>query len=66
MATLLWVQTGACGGDSLAILSAVSLSLEHLLPSHGIDLLWHPSLSHRSMNRYDHISNILSDWSSQL
>jgi len=55
MATLLWIQTGACGGDSLAVLSAVSPSLEQLLSSHGIDLLWHPSLSHRPMRHYDGI-----------
>jgi hydrogenase small subunit len=48
MATLLWLQTGACGGDSLAILSATSPSLEQLLDSYGIELLWHPSLSHGS------------------
>lgn len=49
MTTLLWLQTGACGGDSLAILSATSPSLEQLLDSYGIELLWHPSLSHGSV-----------------
>ena len=31
MATLLWLQTGACGGESLALLGAQSPSLEQLL-----------------------------------
>ncbi|WP_233447466.1 chemotaxis protein CheA, partial [Ideonella dechloratans] len=36
MATLFWLQTGACGGDSLAILSAESPSLEQLLQDGGV------------------------------
>jgi len=51
--TLFWLQTGACGGDSLAILSADSPSLEQLLSAHGVELLWHPSLSHISMRQHD-------------
>jgi hydrogenase small subunit len=53
MKTLFWLQTGACGGDSLAILSADSPSLEQLFSDHGIELLWHPSLSHAPMSRHD-------------
>lgn len=53
MATLFWLQTGACGGDSLAILSAEAPSLEGLLADHGVEMLWHPSLSHRSMRQHD-------------
>ena len=55
MATLLWLQTGACGGDSLAILSAESPSLEQLLQDGGVDLLWHPSLSHGHARRFDQL-----------
>jgi hydrogenase small subunit len=51
--TLFWIQTGACGGESLAILSAESPSLEGLLSAHDLDLLWHPSLSHAPMKRFD-------------
>ncbi|MGR8930538.1 MAG: NADH-quinone oxidoreductase subunit B family protein [Gammaproteobacteria bacterium] len=53
--TLFWLQTGACGGDSLAILSATSPSIEQLLSDHNIDLLWHPSLSHASMSQHDRV-----------
>ncbi len=53
MTTLFWLQTGACGGDSLAILSADAPSLESLLTTHGVELLWHPSLSHVSMKQHD-------------
>lgn len=55
MATLFWMQTGACGGDSLAILSAEAPSLEGLLAEHGVELLWHPSLSHQSARHYDRL-----------
>ncbi len=55
MNTLFWLQTGACGGESLAILSADSPSLEQLFSAHDIELLWHPSLSHASMREHDAI-----------
>ncbi|WP_022980126.1 NADH ubiquinone oxidoreductase [Ideonella sp. B508-1] len=55
MATLFWLQTGACGGDSLAILSAESPSLEQLLLDGGVEMLWHPSLSHGHARRFDHL-----------
>jgi len=55
VATLYWLQTGACGGDSLAILSAESPSLEQLFIAHGIELLWHPSLSHKPMSLHDRL-----------
>lgn len=46
MAGLFWFQTGACGGDSMAILSADNPDFASLFTDHGIELLWHPSLSH--------------------
>ena len=64
MKTLFWLQTGACGGDSLAILSAESPSLEQLLSHHGIELLWHPSLSHAPMGRYDALIERILDGAS--
>ncbi len=61
MATLFWMQTGACGGDSLALLSAESPSLEGLLAGHGVELLWHPSLSHQPMREHERmIARILA------
>lgn len=55
MKTLIWLQTGACGGESLAILSAVSPSLEQLFSEHAIELLWHPSLSYMPLRQHDEI-----------
>ncbi len=43
--TLLWLQSGGCGGCSLSLLNAESPHLFTALESAGIDLLWHPTLS---------------------
>jgi len=53
MPTLLWLQTGACGGDTLSLLCADRPSIEDTLASHGIELLWHPSLSHHTTSWLD-------------
>ena len=45
MPNLVWMQTGACSGDSMALLCADRPSLENLLRDYGIHLLWHPSLT---------------------
>ncbi len=46
--TLLWLQSGGCGGCSLSLFNAESPNLFTALESAGIDLLWHPSLSEES------------------
>lgn len=43
--SLLWLQSGGCGGCSLSLLCAESPDLVTTLESAGINLLWHPSLS---------------------
>ena len=42
---LYWMQCGACGGDSMSLLSAETPDLIELLASLDIRVLWHPSLS---------------------
>jgi Ni,Fe-hydrogenase I small subunit len=62
MATLLWLQTGSCGGDTMSILCADSPSLEDLVDDYGIELLWHPSLSIEPAKKLDAlIAAILAD-----
>ncbi|HJV84596.1 MAG TPA: NADH:ubiquinone oxidoreductase [Noviherbaspirillum sp.] len=53
MTTLFWLQTAACGGDTLALLSATCPSVEQLLSSMGVELLWHPSLSYHATRHRD-------------
>ena len=43
--TLLWLQSGGCGGCSLSLLNAENPHLLDRLSQAGIELLWHPSLS---------------------
>lgn len=45
MANIVWMQTGACSGETMALLCADRPSLENLLQQYGLNLLWHPSLS---------------------
>ncbi|MEJ2404390.1 MAG: HupU protein [Candidatus Thiodiazotropha sp.] len=46
--TLLWLQSGGCGGCSLSLFNAEAPNLLTALESAGIELLWHPSLSEES------------------
>jgi ferredoxin hydrogenase small subunit len=43
--TLLWLQSGGCGGCTLSLLCAETPDLYRALEFSGIELLWHPSLS---------------------
>ncbi|NEV61802.1 NADH:ubiquinone oxidoreductase [Thiorhodococcus minor] len=45
MKNILWMQTGSCSGDSMALLCAERPALEGLLDHFGARLLWHPSLT---------------------
>ncbi|MBF0226010.1 MAG: NADH:ubiquinone oxidoreductase [Desulfobacterales bacterium] len=53
--TIYWLQCGACGGDSMGLLSMESPDILELLKLLDIEILWHPSLSnakasfHRSL-----------------
>ncbi len=43
--TLLWLQSGGCGGCSMSLLCAEGPDLFGRLEAAGIELLWHPGLS---------------------
>ena len=45
MANIVWMQTGACSGDSMALLCADRPSIENLVEHYGQNFLWHPSLT---------------------
>ena len=54
--TLLWMECGACSGESMAILGAEGRgkrgdTLPDFLERYGVQLLWHPSLSLESPQR---------------
>lgn len=46
--TLYWLQCGACGGDSMALLGVESPDLVEALSLLDLEILWHPSLSNGS------------------
>jgi NiFe hydrogenase small subunit HydA len=47
-ASLLWLQSGGCGGCTLSLMCAEGPDLLTALDAAAIDLLWHPSLSEAS------------------
>ncbi len=51
-ATLLWLQSGGCGGCSMSLLNAELPHLFDALALAGIELLWHPSLSEESADEF--------------
>ncbi|MEQ1528291.1 MAG: NADH:ubiquinone oxidoreductase [Methylococcales bacterium] len=53
MTTLLWLQTGSCGGDTMSLLCADSPSLEEIVTEYKVDILWQPSLSMESSHHLD-------------
>ncbi|WP_163576900.1 NADH-quinone oxidoreductase subunit B family protein [Halomonas faecis] len=46
--SVLWLQSGGCGGCSMSLLCADSSDLFADLTDAGIDLLWHPAFSEQS------------------
>lgn len=44
MVNLLWLQGGACSGNTMSFLNAEEPSVCDLITDFGINLLWHPSL----------------------
>jgi uptake hydrogenase small subunit len=44
MATVLWLQGGACSGNTMSFLNAEEPSACDLVTDFGIEILWHPSL----------------------
>jgi len=44
MANLLWLQGGACSGNTMSFLNAEEPSVCDLVTDFGINILWHPSL----------------------
>lgn len=52
MPSLIWLQTGGCSGDSMALLCAESPDLVEFISRTKLDLLWHPSLSGKSSEAF--------------
>jgi uptake hydrogenase small subunit len=58
MANLLWLQGGACSGNTMSFLNAEEPSACDLVTDFGINILWHPSLG---MELGDNLQRLLHD-----
>ncbi|MEM6530975.1 MAG: hydrogenase [Myxococcota bacterium] len=58
MANVLWLQGGACSGNTMSFLNAEEPSACDLVTDFGVNLLWHPSLG---MELGDQLQKILKD-----
>ena len=58
MANLLWLQGGACSGNTMSFLNADEPSACDLVTDFGINILWHPSLG---MELGDNLQKMLRD-----
>jgi uptake hydrogenase small subunit len=58
MANVLWLQGGACSGNTMSFLNAEEPSVCDLVTDFGIDILWHPSLG---MELGDNLIQLLED-----
>ncbi len=58
MASLLWLQGGACSGNTMSFLNAEEPTAVDLVTDFGIDVLWHPTLG---MELGDNAKKIFND-----
>jgi len=58
MANLLWLQGGACSGNTMSFLNAEEPSACDLVTDFGINILWHPSLG---VELGDNLKELLND-----
>lgn len=58
MANVLWLQGGACSGNTMSFLNAVEPTVVELVTDFGINILWHPSIG---LEIGEQVSDLLQD-----
>ena len=58
MANLLWLQGGACSGNTMSFLNAEEPTVVALVTDFGINILWHPSIG---LEIGQQVSDLLND-----
>ncbi len=58
MANLLWLQGGACSGNTMSFLNAEEPNVIELVVDYGINILWHPTIGLEIGNQ---VSDLLND-----
>lgn len=61
MATLLWLEGGACSGNTMSFLNAEEPSAVDLVTDFGLEVIWHPSLG---LELGDAVQQIMRDCAS--
>lgn len=58
MANLLWLQGGACSGNTMSFLNAEEPNVIELVVDYGINILWHPTIGLEIGNQ---VSDLMND-----
>lgn len=58
MANLLWLQGGACSGNTMSFLNAQEPTVVELVTDFGINIIWHPSMG---LEIGEQVTDILND-----
>ena len=58
MANILWIQGGACSGNTMSFLNAQEPTVVELVTDFGINIIWHPSMG---LEIGEQVTNILND-----
>lgn len=58
MANVLWIQGGACSGNTMSFLNAQEPTVVELVTDFGINIIWHPSMG---LEIGEQVTNILND-----
>jgi uptake hydrogenase small subunit len=57
MANVLWIQGGACSGNTMSFLNAQEPTVVELVTDFGINIIWHPSMGLEIGEQVTHILN---------
>ena len=58
MANVLWLQGGACSGNTMSFLNAQEPTVVELVTDFGINIIWHPSMG---LEIGQQVTDILND-----
>jgi uptake hydrogenase small subunit len=58
MANVLWLQGGACSGNTMSFLNAQEPTVVELVTDFGVNILWHPSLG---LEIGEQVSDLMND-----
>ncbi|WP_262511982.1 NADH-quinone oxidoreductase subunit B family protein [Spirosoma pollinicola] len=58
MANVLWLQGGACSGNTMSFLNAEEPTVVELVTDFGVNILWHPSIG---LEIGEQVTDLLND-----